>query len=488
MPPNGEVNVSIEDGALGAVSVPPTAVQGVVGCSSSGTALQLVSTRNKAALIAAFGYGPLVEDAALVIDAGGTVLAVKVASTTPGAAGAVTFAGTGTSVVTVTGAAFDEYDVWMLVTLGGTIGTGPIRFQLSLDAGRTYGPAISLGTANSYAIPNTGLTLHFAAGTLVTGDTAKFATTPPLWSMADVTSALSVLGASSQLWGSGIHVVGTMTGSQATTLQANLETLATSQFRYTYGLIDTRDFTSTDVTEAAWMTAVEADFASVDAKRVIAGTGYVNIQSPIKNPVCGAPMYRRCLSWAAAQRMVQVPVHVHLGRVKDGGLTGVTGPGTDSLATDGFIYHDERINPGFNDARLMAARTIVGRPGVYIRNANMLAPPGSDFTRLEFRRVMDVACTVAHDTFEEFINDNVRLNADGTILEKDAQHIEAIGRQALKSALVAPGSATSVTVVVDRSQNIQTTSILKVTIRVFALGYLLEIDLNLGFQSTAEAA
>ncbi len=400
------------------------------------------------------------------------------ATTVSGATG-----NTSSSTVTVTGEPADDYEAVVSVVTGGTIGVGPVRIALSLDNGRNTGPSVNLGAATSYANPNTGLTLNFGGGALVTGDSFKFKTAAPAWGMGDVTSALSVLASSPVAWGGGVHIVGIATGANATTCESDLDSMATNQFRYTFGLMSARDFDPTDATEAAWMAAVEADFASVDAKRVCVGAGYVNVQSPIKNPVCGAPAYRRSISWPAAQRIVQVAPHVHLGRVRDGALLGTTGPGTASLTADGYIYHDERANPGFDTARLMAARTIVNRPGVYIRNPNLLAPPGSDFTQLHFRRVMDVACALTHDSLEEFINDSVRLNADGTILEKDAQHIEAIARSALNAGLVAPGDATSVVVVIDRTNNIQATSTLKITIRVFALGYLLEIDVDIGFQS-----
>jgi len=483
--PSNDVIISVTDGALGAVSVPPSSVQGVIGCSSSGTPGVVVETRSVDTLISNFGYGPLVEAAAIVIQAGGTALAVKASTTTSGTATAVTSTtgNTSTSVVSVTGAPFDDYEGRIEVVTGGTIGTGPIRLQFSLDNGRNKGAAINLGAGNSYAIPNTGITAQFGAGTLVTGDSWKFKTAAPAWGVGDVQAAIAALAVTPRAWGGGIHVVGPAAGSDATSLETTTDGLATNNFRYTFVILDTRDIADSDANEAAWMAAVEADFASVDAKRVCAGAGYVNVQSPIRNAACGAPSYRRCISWAAAARVVLVAPHVHLGRVRDGALTGVTGPGTAALTADGFLYHDERVNPGFDDARLMAARTIVNRPGVYIKNPNLLAPPGSDFTQLHFRRVMDVACSLAHDALEEFVNDSVRLNADGTILEKDAQHIEAIARSALNAGLVSPGDATSVAVVVDRTNNIQASSTLKITIRVFALGYLLEIDVDIGFQS-----
>lgn len=147
----GDVQLTILDG--GSVVVPGLSIQVVIGTSSTGTAAQVVATQNPQTLITTFGYGPLVEAGALSALAGATVLAIKATSNTAGAAAAVTFTGTGTSVITATGAANDSYLVQFLVVTGGTIASAGITFQLSLDAGRTFGPTLALGTANTYVIP-----------------------------------------------------------------------------------------------------------------------------------------------------------------------------------------------------------------------------------------------------------------------------------------------------------------------------------------------
>ena len=56
----------------------------------------------------------------------------------------------------------------VFIFLGGTIGTA--EFTLSLDGGNTF-TAPQLIPSGPYVVPNTGLTLSFAAGTYVIGDT-----------------------------------------------------------------------------------------------------------------------------------------------------------------------------------------------------------------------------------------------------------------------------------------------------------------------------
>jgi hypothetical protein len=79
--------------------------------------------------------------------------------------------------MTLSGTPLDSYEIKMLVVLGGTIATGPITIKVSLDGGVTYGNSVSLGVATTYVIPGTGITINFAAGTLVTGDYITASTT-----------------------------------------------------------------------------------------------------------------------------------------------------------------------------------------------------------------------------------------------------------------------------------------------------------------------
>ncbi len=494
MTTTGDVELTILDGGA-AVVVPSNTVQAVVGCSSSGTAAQVVATRNINTLISVFGYGPLVEAAALVIAKGGTVLAVKTPSNTAGAAGTVTSTALGgTSVVTVTGTPNDSYLIKLLIVTGGTIAAAGIRFQISLDAGRTYGPVYSLGTATTFAIPNTGVTLNFAAGTLAAGASYTVSTTEPLWNAAGVQAALNALQQSQYAlvgWGS-LHVVGPMSGANAATLQTYLATLAGGKI-YTAAMTNARDLAmpaawgGAGETEAAWTTSLLADFAANATDRVLVSAGHYNVQSPIPNPAGGAPKYRRPLSWALAARQVQIPPQRHAGRVLDGALSDIVVDPTVDPA-DGFVYHDERLNPGFDAARFCAARTRIKRQGFYIANPNLMSGTGSVYTLLPLRNVMDIACGIVTEVGQRDINEDVRLNKNGTIFENEARAIEGQMFEALKDQMIAVNMISDATVVVDRDVNVRTTSKVKVTVTIFARGYVLELDIVIGFGSGSEAA
>lgn len=397
--------------------------------------------------------------------------------------------GTGTSDITVTGTPNDDYYVKLLIVNGGTVSTTGITFRLSLDAGRNYGPILALGTATTYVITNTGITLNFAAGTFVAGDTATFSTVAPAPDSASIIACLTALMATPYAitgWGS-MHIVGVFSASLAASIQTKLDSMATN-FTYTRCIEAARDASppaiwgGTAEDETTWMTAVELDYSATQAKRVCANAGYYNMPSAFPNPVAGSPSYRRPLSFALAARQVTIPPQRHAGRVSDGSLTQiVVSPTTDPV--DGFIYHDERITPGFDGARFCSARTRVGLPGFYIVNPNLMSALGSVFTMLPFGNVMDIACAIVHQVGQQQINSDIRLNANGTIYENEALAIENVMLGNIREQMISTSEISGATVTVDRTNNVLATSIVKISVVIEARGYILEEDITIGFQS-----
>lgn len=486
----GDVNITIVDGGT-TVQVPSASLQVVIGTAIAGTNAAIVATKNPVTLASTFTAGPLLQAATLAVLAGGTVLAIKAATISTGTASAVTFTGTGTSVLTLTldgtHGAYDTTLARFKVVSGGTIGTTGITFQLSLDAGRNYGVVLSLGTAVSYTIPNLGVTINFAAGTLVAGDIATFSTVAPETNAASIQACLNSLQASqyaSAGWGS-MHVTGTYTGANASTLDGYMSTLATG-YIFSRMVISARDaaipvaYGGAGETEAAWTAAVAADFSAVSAKRVAACAGNYNVTG-IANAAAGSPAYRRPLSWLLAARMVQIPPQRHAGRVLDGAIQAIVNPTSDP--TDGFIYHDERMNVGITAARLIAARTFVGKQGFFIDQPNLLSPSGSRFNIMPYGNVMDVACGIAHQVGLNEINSDIRLNTNGTIYELEAKRIERAVMDALDAQMISTAEISSATVTVDRTNNVSTTSAVNIAIAIYARGYVLNENITIGFAS-----
>lgn len=471
------VNIEILDGALGTLPPDVDAVHCVIGCATGGDNLTPLETASVNTVVDTFTSGPLVEAAAFTIaQTGGKTICIKVPTDAAGVAGDVTFVGTGTSVITVTGDGLDYYQILFLVVAGGTIGVAGIKFKVSLDNGRTYNATTALGTANTYAIPGTGLTLNFAAGDLDVDDRASCEVSQPEWLIADVVlaiQALEAMTAGCRL----IHIVGPMSKSNADTVNTALAALQVG-FKYTRCIVEARDADhEEEETEAEWMTAIETDYASFESELMVVASDYDNVTSPIS-----ARKQRRSLAWPAITRAVAKAVQVDLGRVRDGSLVG-TSMGPDPVEWDTYIYHDERINPGLDEARFMTARTLIGRPGVYIMNPNIMSSAGSDFRYLQHGRVIDKACDIVRNSLLDNLSNDVLVNADGTIQEGEAVAIENAVQRALFAGLISTGNATATSVTVSREDNILSSEVINVAVRVRPKGYLKTINVTLGFEN-----
>lgn len=484
--PTGDVELTILDGGGSTVIVPASSVQVVIGTCSSGTAAQIVASRNPNTLAATVGYGPAVDAAAMAINAGGTVLFMKAATTTPGVASAVVTTGGGTSVVTVTGAPFDSYLVKVVCTAAGTIATAGIRIKISLDAGRTYGPEIAIGTAVTYAITGTNLTLAFAAGTFLLGQTHTFGCTEPLAADAGVQACLVALEASPYAitgWGS-MHIVGTRAGASASVVQGYLDTMVTTK-TFTRAILEARDvilpvaYGGAGETEATWYAAVATDYSAVSAKRICAVAGNYNMKSAFPVAAAGTPVMRRNGAFALAARQVTLKPQTHAGRTSDGALSQIIiDPVNDP--NDGFVYHDDFASPALDVARFTSFRRRKGKPGFFVKNPNLMSPAGSVFTMLPYGNVMDVGCSLLDQTHAFYINSDIQLNTNGTINESFAKYLEGIVRGALRDNMLAKSMISSFSYAIDRTNNVRTTSTVNFSATLFARGYILEIDGTVG--------
>ncbi len=486
MSTTGDVEIQIIDGGGAVVSVPASSIQVVIGACSSGTAAQVVASRDPQALKAIVGSGPGVEAAATIIAAGGTALFMKSTTATPGVASAVTQTGGG-AVISVSGEPLDAYLVKVLWTKAGTISTDGGRFKLSLDAGRTYGPDIALGASATYAIPGTGLTLAFAAGNLAVGDTATFGCTEPLTDTAGVQACLVALEASpfsTSGWGS-MHITGPWTAAEAATIQGFLDTMVTTK-TWTRAILTIRDvglpgdYGGDDESETDWIDLILTDVSALSANRICMCAGFYNIPSLYATTVSGLPRYRRPGAWALAARQVSFGGTVrggpqtHAGRVSDGSLAQIIVDPTND-PSDGFVYHNELSTPALDDARFCSFTRRKGKGGFFVRNPNLMSPTGSSFKLLPHGLVMDIGCSLEHQVMEESINSDVRTNDNGTIDETAAQHLEENMRGVLRDEMLAKGMISGFTFVIDRTNNVLDTSIVNYTSELRSRAYVLEI-------------
>ncbi len=417
---------------------------------------------------------------------------MKAETNTVGVASAVTQTGGG-AVISVTGEPYDAYLVKILWTKAGTIATDGGRFRISLDAGRNYGPEIALGASVTYAIADTGLTLTFAGGNLAVGDTATFGCTEPLPDTSGVEACLIALEASpfsTSGWGS-MHITGPWTGAEAGVIEGFLDTMVTSK-TWTRAILTVRDaglplaYGGDGESEEDWYGAIISDTSALSAKRICMCAGHYNVPSKFQVPIAGLPVYRRPGAWALCARQVSFGGTVrggpqtHAGRVSDGSLAQIIVDPTND-PSDGFVYHNELTAPVLDDARFCSFTRRKGKGGFFVRNPNLMSPPGSSFRLLPHGLVMDIGCSLEHQVMEEQVNTDVRTNDNGTIDEIAAQGIEVVMRGVLRDQMLAKGMISGFTFTIDRTNNVLATSQVNYTSELRSRAYVLQINGTIGF-------
>jgi hypothetical protein len=501
MPQIPNVVVTVQDqGVSAALSVPQQNIQLVIGVAVGGTVNQPYATSSPTALQTQFTGGPLVEAAGLVCQAGNIAVAISCPIITHGTAYAVqaTVPGGSSSTITTTldstNGAWDTYYVKVKCVTGGTIGVAGIVLQVSLDAGRNYGNLIALGTANSLVlgapyspatVGGTGIQLNFGAGTLVAGDYWQFGTVGPQWNGAGVSAALSAFQASQYgVAGVGsVHVVGdAMHGGSTATDVATIQTAlqaGVAIYEFNRAIVDLRDalvptaYGGSGETEATWIAAIQTAASGLTAQaRICAGDGYYNTTSPFANAAGGLPAYRRCGTWSQAVRRTQVPLSNRAGQVSLGPYsTIVVNPATDP--TDGFIYHDERVTPGLNIARVASLMTWPKKgQGFFQCQEPLLSTPGSQFVELAIGNVLDAACDIAYAEGVELVSDALTVQANGTLQPEELNILQGEIQQALNQGLTQNGLISSVTATVSPTANVLATGVIPVTISVVPLAYV----------------
>lgn len=377
--------------------------------------------------------------------------------------GVITVVGAGTAGwITQTSSPVDAYSIIVTIVLGGALGTA--TFTYSTDGGNNVSSTIQVPGGGLYAIPGTGVFLTFA-GTFVADDTYTMTSTPAATSTGDVTTGLTALLADSRSWGF-VHVVGTPSSAAAgASLAAVVDTSMTAaetNFRYVFGVVECPT-TESDAT-------VIAAFASFASNRIMVGAGDVGHISRLTGLIT-----RRNCAWVITSRIAGIrpgkdPAAVGLGSI----------PNVRSL------YRDERRTPALDAARFATMRTFIDFPGYYVTNGNMMAAGGSDFTLVQYRRVMDRACQIVRAFEIPLLSEEVRIDlTTGYIDERDAQAFEAKGNSALATGLIATKDASGATVSVSRTTNLLSSGSEPVQVSIVPLAYLKELNNTIGFSNPA---
>jgi hypothetical protein len=101
-----------------------------------------------------------------------------------------------------------------------------------------------------------------------------------------------------------------------------------------------------------------------------------------------------------------------------------------------------------------------------------------DYRLLAYGRIVDKAAIIAEAVYIENLEDDVDLNADGTLQEIEIEHLKGVLKQTIESKMGSQISA--VEVLIDPKQVMVPDNKLKVKIRILPKGYTSYIDIDLG--------
>lgn len=475
------VNLTILDGALGIIPPSFGDICAVVGTATKGPLTPVAFARTKD-VQTTFGYGPLVEAACYLIErVGKPVVLCRSAAAASGSYSALTvnFDVTSTCVPTADGTALpiDEVDAVWTVVKGGTISTAGITFQWSLDGGRTMSPITALGTANSFTFPGTNgsIKLDFAAGTVKAGDTLSFSTTAPQPTSTEYGAALTALQSTGLSWAF-VLLAFPLAAADVTAIDTAMEGMRTAVGKFKFAMGNTRRPTAGE-TEATYLTSLTTAFASSSSLRLSLWAGYAKTLSSVSRF-----NQKRPAAWGAAGRTTSVTAQIDLAEIDLGPLPGVQIADDNQNPDD----HDETIYPGLDDQRFGTLRSVEGYQGTYINNPRIIAPTGSDFVFVQYRRVMDIGCATVRAALVKRLSKAVKLDKKtGFILESEARDIEAGVNAALRTALIAKGFATDASFVLSRTDNILSTLTLTGDARIVPLGYPKFFNVTIGYNNPA---
>lgn len=476
-------NLSVRD--PGIPIVPPAATTPVItgiAIGGSGAANTVLSIGRKSDVRSILGYGPLAEDVALALDTrGGPIFCVKHTPASAALSGAATTQTGSVSPpsVTVSGTPTDRFNLLVTVVVGGTRGTATFKFSLDAhDANAApFTQSDVRATAATYVIPNSGLTIAFATGTYVAGDTYALSCTPPEPTTTDLATVAALLAADPaldvHLWLLSGSQPDNVTGAAVAAALGSDAAALTTTYRFVrafcdIGSVDTASNIHTE--DSTWTNT-----------RVCPGYGFVLRASSL--PYEGFSNRKiSCISGIAIRAM-SVPISSDMARFADGPDEGVS-----------KIYFDELYDQRLDTDGVSGMRTWPGKAGFYIAGGKLKAPFGSNFTDVQFGRIMDVACKTTYEAQLPFVADSFRTKTDGTgqIDDRDAATAELGVTDALANELTrqenargTAGHVSGFSYHIDRTINMITSGQLVSTVAITPLAYAKDIETTLFFSLTS---
>jgi hypothetical protein len=484
--PIASVNATLLDGALGQV---PNNIIGhiaaIIGPSNDGPLLAPALFARPRDVQSNFGTGPLVSLASQVLyRTGKPALIIRTEAGTVGGYGTVDVSGkTGLSVVTTVAAQepYDEYEAYVKIVAGGTVGVAGITYQTSLDGGRTLSEVRALGTATVINIPEGNVRFAMTAATLVAGDIWHCRTTAPVENAGKYADAQEAIEETSMPWDF-VLPANPMSASSVALFDTWLQSIwNTRQMHKAMRCCAVGPTTAQ--TEAQWIAALTADFASTTSQRIAVTAGYCEAQEATD----GRYQLRRPAGWFTACRALEKrikPWKNDLGQVDLGSL-GADIKIRDANGNRKAGLHDESLDPGLDSLGFETLTTLAGLSGVYCTTPYVKAPIGSDYYLWQYVAVTNRATDAASRTLMNRCRKYIFVDKKtGYIKDTEARDINTEVEAAVRTAV--GDSVSEQTFAVGQTDNLLAQNALVTgDLRIVPLAYPAGFDITVGMVNPA---
>ncbi len=463
------INNTIKDGAMGVAGASACGIFAAVGVGAI-PSKGIVTFTDKSDVEEKIGDGPLRDLIVSTLSvAKTTIYAVSVEGSIAGKISGVVqgAANKGSGKIGVSGNPRNEYDIRIDIVSGGSLNEGTFRVTIDNLAGKII--TIPDGEGK-YEISGTGLTLQFSPMDrgFESGDYFTFSTTAPQATNGDILEAVdTIIDAKKAIeW---IAVAGVSNAALWAALAAAAQG-AEAIYQYLFFVAQARykkEGESIDEYVNA-LTGEERGVTTSTRLQVVAGwveeadsNGQVDVRGAI-GVYCGM---------LAGRKEHEGPDAVKFGSVK----------AATAIKPDGL--NDGHIE-ALKNAGYVTVRKIIGLKGIYITSGQMMSDEGSDYDLVERRRIMDKACREIRVAQLPFLNDTVKVGADGSPegLEMFIAQGEAPLRTMKTNEQISHGF-----IVIPEGQNILSTKTLKTKIRIVPLGKLSYIENEIAYHNPALA-
>jgi len=185
-------------------------------------------------------------------------------------------------------------------------------------------------------------------------------------------------------------------------------------------------------------------------------------------------------------RIAAIPVQRSIARVKTGAIN------ADALYIGSVI--PQKGDPDvISDKGYITFRSFVGKAGYFFTDDRLATDISDDYALIPRRRVADKAYRLAYRTVVEEIGEEVPTSSDGTLPGHYVKALQRTVESALERSMTAEGNLgvdpsdpndTGVSCFIDHTQNVVSSSVLKLNIGVKPHGYQKYIDVYLGFKTS----